>query len=217
IMALPSPRGAAASEGATAPGESTAATKAATAEAPTAPTAAPTAATATAQHAEKEPGQPAAARARGPAPAATHGAQHRQQNEDEDEEHQESGPTLVPHLPPLRRELVAAQHRENCVRTGGNAPCVVPAAEMWGYHVVNDQHALRVRERAFEAVADLDTHPLLTGIDDQQHAVVLALLADAPVTAELVAVILDGIAIERWQRDHHELRAVGLRVGRELL
>ena len=42
-----------------------------------------------------------------------------------------------------------------------------------------------VGERAFEAVADLDAHLALVRRHDQQHAVVLVLLPDLPVAAEL--------------------------------
>ena len=46
---------------------------------------------------------------------------------------------------------------------------------------------------------------------DEQDAVVLALLADAPLAAELIAEVLDRVALQRLQRDDGEL------VGRLLL
>ncbi len=46
---------------------------------------------------------------------------------------------------------------------------------------------------------------MLGGRDDEQGAVVLALLPDAPGAAELVAVILDRITLQRGQGDHHQL------------
>ena len=75
----------------------------------------------------------------------------------------------------------------------------------------------RVGERAFEPVADLDAHLALVRRHDQQHAVVLVLLADLPVAAELIAVILDRGALQRLQRDDDELvGGLGFEIG-ELL
>ena len=74
-----------------------------------------------------------------------------------------------------------------------------------------------VGERAFEAVADLDAHLALVRRHDQQHAVVLVLLADLPVAAELIAVVLDRGALQRFERHHDELvGGLGFEVG-ELL
>ena len=72
-------------------------------------------------------------------------------------------------------------------------PAKVVGAEARQDRVLDDEAANGVGERAFEAVADLDTHLALVRRHDQQHAVVLVLLADAPLAAELVAVILDRV------------------------
>ncbi len=45
----------------------------------------------------------------------------------------------------------------------------------------------------------------LVGRHDEQDAVVLALLADAPFAAELIAEVLDLVALQRRQRHDHEL------------
>ena len=83
--------------------------------------------------------------------------------------------------------------------------------------VLDDQPRHRVGELAFEAVADLDPHPPLVRRDDQHRAGVLALLADAPVPPELIAVVLDRGALQRLQGDDHELAGgLGFEVG-ELL
>ena len=65
----------------------------------------------------------------------------------------------------------------------------------------------RVGQRALEPIADLDPHLALLRRDDQQRAVVLALLADAPGAAELVAVVGDVVALQRAQRRDDELGA----------
>ena len=48
---------------------------------------------------------------------------------------------------------------------------------------------------------------MLLGRHDEQRAGVLAFLPDAPVAAELIAVVLDGISLELIERDHHDLFA----------
>ena len=58
---------------------------------------------------------------------------------------------------------------------------------------------------------DLDAHLALVGRHDEQDAVVLALLADAPFAAEPVAEVLDRVALQRLDRDDGEL------IGRLLL
>src|SRR5262249_23555939 len=75
-------------------------------------------------------------------------------------------------------------------------PAADPAGEVAGLEarqdgILDDQLADRVGERAFEAIADLDPHLTLVGRDDEQRAAVLLLLTDAPVPAELIAIVLD--------------------------
>ena len=89
----------------------------------------------------------------------------------------------------------------------------VAGAEFRQDRVLDDQPGHRVGEIAFEAVADLDAHVALVRRDDQDDAVVLALLADPPGAAELIAVVGDVVALQRFQRDHDELVG-GLRLER---
>jgi hypothetical protein len=62
-----------------------------------------------------------------------------------------------------------------------------------------------IGQHAFEAAADLDPDLALAGRDNQDHAIVQLLGANAPMTAELIAEILDGVALQRGKRDHHDL------------
>src|SRR3546814_13768860 len=57
----------------------------------------------------------------------------------------------------------------------------------------------------------------LTGRHDEQRAVVAALLADAPMAAELVAEVVDPGALQRGQGDHDELVGGRLLVAGEQL
>ncbi len=74
-----------------------------------------------------------------------------------------------------------------------------------------------VGQGAFQAITHLDTHLALVLGDEQQDAVILALLADAPVATELIAVLLYGLAIQAVDGDHHQLDAAALLEGGQLL
>ena len=63
--------------------------------------------------------------------------------------------------------------------------------------------------RAVVVVEYFDAQFALVTGDDQQGAVVLVLLADAPGTAELVAVVLQRGVRQRFQRDDDDLVAAG--------
>src|SRR5579864_2292873 len=62
---------------------------------------------------------------------------------------------------------------------------------------LDDDAARRIGEPPFEAVADLDAGFAFVRRDDQDGAVVLTLLPDAPGAPELVAVVLDRMALQR--------------------
>ena len=61
-----------------------------------------------------------------------------------------------------------------------DAAVEVVALELRRHLVADDAARHRVRQRAFEAVADLDAHLAVLRRDDDEHAVVLALLAELP-------------------------------------
>ena len=66
-----------------------------------------------------------------------------------------------------------------------------PALKSWQYLSLDDDLRERVGERAFQAVTHLDAYLALAGHDDQERAVVPFLLANLPVSLELIAVIGD--------------------------
>ena len=68
--------------------------------------------------------------------------------------------------------------------------------------MILDSASVRI---AFKPAADLDADFALVGRDDQDDAIVQLLGADAPMAAELIAEILDGVALQRRQRDDHDL------------
>src|SRR3546814_19037543 len=77
--------------------------------------------------------------------------------------------------------------QDDGVDAGGDAGGIVALSERRQDLVGDDGVGGSVGQVAFEAIADLDAHLALVVCNDQQHAVVAALLADAPVAAELVA------------------------------
>ena len=80
----------------------------------------------------------------------------------------------------------------------GSTPASMPPAKLpfWNCGAIgrgDDDLGQRIRQRAFEAVADLDAHLALLGRDEEQRAVVLPLLAELPVPEQAVGVILDAV------------------------
>ena len=62
-------------------------------------------------------------------------------------------------------------------------------------------------KRAFEPVADFDAHLAILRHDDDQHAVVLALLPELPALEHLGRVFLDRVAADGRHRQHGDLIA----------
>ena len=122
---------------------------------------------------------------------------------------------LSPRRAPCARSLTASASPSSTSlmsRTPARMPAAKsPRAELRQDRVLDDELRHGVGHDRLEPAADLDAHLALVRRDDEQDAVVLALLADAPLAAELIAVVLDRVALQRVQRDDGEL------VGRLLL
>ena len=86
-------------------------------------------------------------------------------------------------------------------------PSKSPALKRGVDRIEDDDLGDRVGQRPLEAVADLDAHFVLVGCDEQQHAIVLLLLAELPVAKQRVGVRLDLLAVERGDGRDHELNA----------
>ena len=86
-----------------------------------------------------------------------------------------------------------------------DAAVEVVRLELRRHDVADDAARRRVGQRAFEAVADLDAHLAVVRHDDDEHAVVLALLAELPRFEHARRVLLDALAAERGHRQHHDL------------
>ena len=91
----------------------------------------------------------------------------------------------------LGRKRIASQNLDDCLCAVENAGVEVAAAERRQNGLFDDDSALRVGERAFEAVTNLDANLVFLGRDDEQRSRVGALLPDALMAAELIAEVLD--------------------------
>ena len=108
---------------------------------------------------------------------------------------------------------------------GNDATLHIPCTETRQYGGLNDLVRLQIRQRAFKTIAHFDPHLMFVWRDQQQHAVVLALLAKLPLAEKLVGIRLNGPALQRGNRRHHHLlgarcfmlgelrREQGLRIG----
>ena len=113
--------------------------------------------------------------------------------------------------PPLELLGIAAHHLHDVVDAARNAPLKVVGAKPRQDGVLDDETRDGVGQRAFQPVADLDAHLALVRRDDQQRPVVRALLPDAPVAAELIAVVFDRGILQRAQgHDDDLVAALGL-------
>ncbi len=106
---------------------------------------------------------------------------------------------------------------EDRIDAGGHARADVALAEFGDDLLVDDDVGQRVGQDGLEAIADLDPQLAVVGRDDEDRAGVLALLADAPRAAELIAIVLDRHVAERRDRRDDDLVAAGLLERGELV
>ena len=107
--------------------------------------------------------------------------------------------------PLLHLGRVAGQRERDVAHAVLNAGGKVARAEVRQDRILDDDLRPRVGEDRFEPAPDLDAHLALVRRDDEKHAIVQLLGADAPMAAELIAVVLDGIALQRRERDDDKL------------
>src|SRR5262245_16853363 len=90
------------------------------------------------------------------------------------------------------------RHRlDDVVDAAIDATGKIVGAETRDDRILDDEPGNRVSERSFEAITDLDADFALVRRHDQQGAGVFVLLADLPVTSELVAIVLDRGSLQR--------------------
>ena len=85
-------------------------------------------------------------------------------------------------------------------------------------HFVDDSTCDRVRQNAFEAVADFDAELAVVLRDYEDGAVVELFLADLPALRDADAEAFDIFALQAWQREHGDLMAgLGFELPQPLL
>ena len=115
------------------------------------------------------------------------------------------------------RQGLTAHHLDHRGHTVADALAEIAGLELGQDHLVDDHPGLRIRQHAFQAIPDFDAQLAVITGDDQQRAVVLALLANAPLAAQLITVILNRHALQVGHGDHHQLVARGLLQRLQLL
>ncbi len=117
------------------------------------------------------------------------------------------------------RSFVLAPDRfADQIDPGGEGAFIIATAEMGLDMVLGDVECRNVRQRTFEAVADLNKHLAILNEDEQHDAVSFILLADTPGLGDTLCVILNRrIALHfRKYRDHDLIGRFTLEL-RELL
>ena len=102
---------------------------------------------------------------------------------------------------------VGRQRRDDVVDAARDAAVEVAGLEARRDRIGDDDARHRVRQRALEAVADLDAHPALLRRDQKKHAVVLLGFAELPGAEERVGVGLDLLAVQRGHGRDDQLDA----------
>src|SRR5215469_5238149 len=105
------------------------------------------------------------------------------------------------------RHRLAAQHLQDRGGAGDNAGAEVAAAKVRQNLALDYRPIDCVGQRSLKPVADFDADLVLLGRDNQQHAVVFALLPDSPEAAELVTEIFDRKTLQRRKSYDHDLLA----------
>jgi hypothetical protein len=97
-------------------------------------------------------------------------------------------------LLPFRR--IRGQHGDDVVDAARDAAAVVAGLEARRDGIGDDHRRKGIGQRAFQAIAHFDAHPPFLGRDQQQHAVVLLLLAELPEAEQVVGIGLDLLPLE---------------------
>jgi hypothetical protein len=113
-------------------------------------------------------------------------------------------------LAPLKLAVGALELGDDRVDAVAYAAVVIALLEARRHPVANDAAGCDIGQRAFEPVADFDAHFPVVRHDDDQHAVVLALLSELPGIEHAGCVLLDRLAGYRRYRQHRDLVGAGV-------
>ena len=94
--------------------------------------------------------------------------------------------------------------------TGAQAAGIIALAKVRLQFVFQDAFGYRIRQRAFQAIADLQVHLVILDEHEQHRAVALFFLSDAPRFRDADGVILDGRIRLHLREDRDENLVGGL-------
>ncbi len=107
-----------------------------------------------------------------------------------------------------RGQGLAVDHGNHLLDTGLDAAVVVAHLEVRLDGLIQDAVGGRVRQCAFQAVADLDTHPPVVLGDDQYRAIVDSLAPELPLVRDANAVLLDFLRLGGGNDQDRDLAAL---------
>ncbi len=100
---------------------------------------------------------------------------------------------------------VAGEHQHDVANSVLDTAGKIAGTETRQDRILDDDLGQGVGEDRLKPAADLDADLVIVGGDNEKDAVVQLLGADAPMATELIAELLDAVALQRRQRDHYEL------------
>ncbi len=111
-----------------------------------------------------------------------------------------------------RSFVLAADRFADQVDPSGETSLIIASPEQWLDVTLRDIESCRVRQRAFQTVADLDEHFAILGEYKKHHAIAPLLLADAPSLCDPLRVVRDiRVALHLGKnRDHDLIGSVAL-------
>jgi hypothetical protein len=130
---------------------------------------------------------------------------HADQDEDEKDQNRWNRELLVVFGDAGQGFRLTPQSRQNGPGAIDNSPRPVTCAKRRNDLVLNDDTGFGIGQRAFQAVSDFDAHLPFIGGNNQQNAIVLLRLTDAPGAPQFHPKLLYGPAIEALHGDHHHL------------
>lgn len=137
-----------------------------------------------------------------------------EQNKEKEQEHFQTGNMAVRILD---RHCFSAEDRKNSLRAVNNALFHMARAKIRHNNLIDDLAGGRIGKHRFQPVSNLDADLVFMRGDYQQNAVVLTLLPDMPVSAQLIAVVIDAVAVQRGNGRYDYLIGCAILIGCELL
>src|SRR5690606_38097690 len=139
-------------------------------------------------------------------PATTTTADEKQDNHEKEGQPADQGRRrTLTRRPGRRTQRIAAQHLDHGFGAGNDPALEVASAKRRSQNLVDDDRGLGISQAPFQPVAHLDPHaPVIPG-NNQQRAIVLALLTYAPFAAQLYTELLNAAPLQIGHRYHHNL------------